>query len=84
MQGYRNPKFPNIFVREDCIENVQTIKRPVSDPYSVEPTFANSIHGQFFFYFKLLNIINFNFKFKKINIIFLIIFKNNLYFDLKI
>ncbi|CBY37221.1 unnamed protein product, partial [Oikopleura dioica] len=45
MQGYRNPKFPNIFVREDCIENVQTIKRPVSDPYSVEPTFADSIHA---------------------------------------
>ena len=48
MQGYRNPTFPNIYVHENCIENVQTIKRPSADPYTVEPTRADDIHGQFF------------------------------------
>ena len=48
MQGYKNPTFPNIYVHENCIENVQTIRRPSADPYTVEPTRVDDIQGQFF------------------------------------
>ena len=46
MQGFRSTKFPNMYVHEGCIENVQTYRRPEENPYSVDPTEAHDFHGR--------------------------------------